>query len=622
MITIPAKPGKPRLKFFKLEKTGKGDSFRMHESRYRGEGIKLKVAKMSDDEQFEDDEYDQEDEDSASELEYDGYEGYESEMSRQSSGGVQLEALAAGTFRVMSMEEIGATIEKTVRATATLMGSPSDLDTAELLLNKAGIDWNSEKLTERFFSDSDKVKIEAGVAVPADKQESPLSEADLAGTGEDRRCMVCDDVLNAENQAAMVCNHYFCTECWGMNLNIKVSQEGQYRAQCMFPKCAASVAPSFFPKVLLPDYPEAFTKYSKFRLEHFVKSMPQLRSCPGTDCTRIVMGGMGVTSVLCECDCSFCFKCGQETHDPCTCDHLKQWLEYMEKEEGNATYLSQNTKPCPKCNERIEKNQGCNHMTCRCRFEFCWLCMKDWKVHGYQSSCNSIDREEGKKAVKEKNDTNRFLFYFTRFVAHNQSLRFATNGLKDADERAAVLEAAGMPLNQIRIVRNALTLVKECRLCLKYSYVMGHFLNKNGAKHISELFEYQQGMLESHTEQLTALTEKKCEDYSDPKAQQKLVDLSAVTKQFLSNMLAHFKDHEYIEWEASLALTDVATVVDRSGTQGSNSSKASKGKKKEKGAAKSPSRDTGGTGLFGFGSSVGRFGGGGGGGEGGAIDLT
>ena len=45
-----------------------------------------------------------------------------------------------------------------------------------------------------------------------------------------------------------------------------------------------------------------------------------------------------------------------------------------------ANWILANTKKCPMCNSRIEKNQGCNHMNCKiCKHEFCWICMGiDW----------------------------------------------------------------------------------------------------------------------------------------------------------------------------------------------------------------------------------------------------
>ena len=29
---------------------------------------------------------------------------------------------------------------------------------------------------------------------------------------------------------------------------------------------------------------------------------------------------------------------------------------------------------CPQCRNGVQRNGGCNHMTCRCRAEFCYVC--------------------------------------------------------------------------------------------------------------------------------------------------------------------------------------------------------------------------------------------------------
>jgi hypothetical protein len=49
---------------------------------------------------------------------------------------------------------------------------------------------------------------------------------------------------------------------------------------------------------------------------------------------------------------------------------------------ANALWVAANTKQCPRCSTAIEKDEGCNHMSCRkCRYEFCWICMQDWTLH-------------------------------------------------------------------------------------------------------------------------------------------------------------------------------------------------------------------------------------------------
>jgi len=95
-------------------------------------------------------------------------------------------------------------------------------------------------------------------------------------------------------------------------------------------------------------------------------------ACPGADCGR-----------------KFCAKCGNEAHVHEACpppSNLAEWIE-------------ENTKQCPKCKEPIEKASGCNHMTCRCRHQFCkfsfgslkstgWLCL------GPHPNCNCGHFEE------------------------------------------------------------------------------------------------------------------------------------------------------------------------------------------------------------------------------------
>ncbi|CAG8566448.1 4681_t:CDS:2 [Ambispora gerdemannii] len=57
-------------------------------------------------------------------------------------------------------------------------------------------------------------------------------------------------------------------------------------------------------------------------------------------------------------------------------------------EAKSKAYINSMTKKCPKCKANIEKNNGCDHMTCRaprCGYEFCWLCFADYNAIPYAS---------------------------------------------------------------------------------------------------------------------------------------------------------------------------------------------------------------------------------------------
>jgi IBR domain, a half RING-finger domain len=58
-------------------------------------------------------------------------------------------------------------------------------------------------------------------------------------------------------------------------------------------------------------------------------------------------------------------------------------------------WITKHTKPCPQCRTAIEKNLGCNHMTCKkCSYQWCWLCNATYTPGHYQrTACEQFGDE-------------------------------------------------------------------------------------------------------------------------------------------------------------------------------------------------------------------------------------
>lgn len=73
-----------------------------------------------------------------------------------------------------------------------------------------------------------------------------------------------------------------------------------------------------------------------------------------------------------KCEKVFCAKCMFPEH-PGVCDNNE--VNFF---ENNLHY-----RQCRKCKNVIERSKGCNHMTCICKHEFCYLCGGDWSYNGH-----------------------------------------------------------------------------------------------------------------------------------------------------------------------------------------------------------------------------------------------
>jgi len=227
-----------------------------------------------------------------------------------------------------------------------------------------------------------------------------------------------------------------------------------------------------------------------------------------------------VSTVLCKCGFKFCFKCGEEDHAPASCQMLQQWLDKCKNESETAHWIIANTKKCPKCLVRIEKNQGCNHMTCRsCKYEFCWVCDGPWTEHGPQSGgfykCNKYDPKskiKDSKGDSAKAELDRYLHYYQRYHNHDHAKKFAQKQRDQTEKRMAELHDKQQSKNSstttswidVQFLRSATDEVFECRRVLKYTYVFAYYLQDENEK---TLFEFLQRELETATEHLSELSE-------------------------------------------------------------------------------------------------------------------
>jgi ariadne-1 len=271
------------------------------------------------------------------------------------------------------------------------------------LLRKHG--WSLETLLEKYYAKPDEVKALCGV-----DQWDPVEEEDeaayLAETGmaeavakdglvrlpkptDSIQCAICYDDYPPEEVVSGPCSHFFCTDCFGDYLSLKTREGSDCAfARCPNAGCKCLVPPQLFRSLLEPDL---LPKYEKFMIDSYVSISKTLRWCPVPRCEKVFSCPLGTRDAMCAgkpdcCGSWVCFKCGGEAHQPSNCKVLQVWKDKCENDSETANWILANTKRCPKCSTRIEKNQGCNHMTCReCGHDFCWMCMGLWKDHGSET---------------------------------------------------------------------------------------------------------------------------------------------------------------------------------------------------------------------------------------------
>ena len=226
------------------------------------------------------------------------------DLSYMSDGGYDdddddLPVAALPVHTEMTVDKLAAEQAEQIGQVAALLEVP--LVSASVLLRT--FQWNTEKLIEQFYEDSDRVLEKAGLGSPGAKRQKS-AEGD-AGCSEMVTCGVCFcDEPRAKTSANERCGHRFCNDwytkegsnstsrpqagllltplsltldSWTGHLKVQITEGNAQAVVCMQDGCRALVE---LPMVQALVDPKLFATFARFAQKQFVDDNPYLKFCP------------------------------------------------------------------------------------------------------------------------------------------------------------------------------------------------------------------------------------------------------------------------------------------------------------------------------------------------------
>lgn len=193
-------------------------------------------------------------------------------------------------------------------------------------------------------------------------------------------CQICyDDKEGKEMFQIQGCSHSFCTDCLSRHVGAKL-QENIVFISCLSEDCTSTIDPetlrSVVPENVLDRWQEALSE----------SAILASKKCYCPHCSEVLLDendeGDEITISRCPfCQKLFCLQCNVPWHLGKSCQEFTiLYKDEKGKEKLRQLAEDKEWKECPNCKIFVEKTEGCRHMTCRCKFEFCYICGSKWSA--------------------------------------------------------------------------------------------------------------------------------------------------------------------------------------------------------------------------------------------------
>ncbi|CAD8113728.1 unnamed protein product [Paramecium primaurelia] len=191
-------------------------------------------------------------------------------------------------------------------------------------------------------------------------------------------CKICLEVIPFIEMATLQCSHIYHQKCLNQYCVTQI-QARQFPLCCPTIECKKPMIYSDLTEVL--DDQNLY-EFQQFTFKQYVESHGDEYSwCPTPDCKYVFIADDAQFNCP-SCTKSYCLHCKIEYHHGQTCQAYKEKIQNELRQKNEKILDDQffqfvqgaKYKQCPQCKFWVEKNQGCNHMTCRCKFQFCYVC--------------------------------------------------------------------------------------------------------------------------------------------------------------------------------------------------------------------------------------------------------
>ncbi|KAH7159026.1 hypothetical protein DER46DRAFT_611016 [Fusarium sp. MPI-SDFR-AT-0072] len=205
---------------------------------------------------------------------------------------------------------------------------------------------------------------------------------------ETKECLYCSDELPKDEVYEAPCSHGMCQPCLIRSIQTAMKDESIFPPKCCGQAIPVDNTNAFITEDLLTEYDN---KREEFETTN--RTYCSDKTCSAFIPTRFIEAGIAQCT---RCEGRTCLNCLSESHEgTCTDDPESQRVIRLAEEKG--------WRRCEQCKNMVELEHGCFHIckrikhslinllfrassdhcfdiACRCDYQFCYLCGKQWKT--------------------------------------------------------------------------------------------------------------------------------------------------------------------------------------------------------------------------------------------------